>query len=114
METHAAGAAELLGDAALVRAVLDDFRTAPIGDADKALFAYIHKLNLEPSAINDSDVDQLRAAGWSDEAVYDAVTVCALFNFYNRWVDGTGDHKMPAEGYAASGRRIARDGYSRS
>ena len=30
--------------------------------------------------------------GWTDEAIYSAVSVCALFNFYNRWIDATGVH----------------------
>jgi hypothetical protein len=52
------------------------------------------------------------AAGWSEEAVYDAVTVCALFNFYNTWIDGTGVADMPAAAYEASGQRLATRGYA--
>ncbi len=57
-------------------------------------------------------MDLLKAAGWSDEAIYDAINVCALFNFYNRWIDanGVGDHS--AELYARSGERIAATGYA--
>jgi len=51
------------------------------------------------------------AAGWSDEAIYDAVSVCALFNFYNRWCDGSGVQPMQPEQYAASGKRLAAFGY---
>ena len=54
----------------------------------------------------------MRRAGWSDEALYDAITVCALFNFYNVWIDATGVHDMPAAGYEASGKRLATEGYS--
>jgi len=50
-------------------------------------------------------------AGWSEEAVYDAITVCALFNFYNKWIDATGVGDMPAEACAASGQRLAAFGY---
>jgi uncharacterized peroxidase-related enzyme len=96
-----------------VKAVLEDFRSAPISDAEKALFAFLQKLNAESSSIRRTDVDALRAAGWSDEAIYDAVTVCALFNFYNRWIDGTGVQDLPAEMYALSGKRLATNGYAR-
>jgi hypothetical protein len=41
-----------------------------------------------------------------------ALTVCALFNFYNVWIDATGVQDMPAEGYQASGTRLATHGYS--
>ena len=56
-------------------------------------------------------MDEAKAAGWSDEALYDALTVCALFNFYNTWIDATGVSDMPAAAYAASGQRLATVGY---
>ena len=56
-------------------------------------------------------VDQARAAGWSEAALYDAATVMALFNFYNRWTDAMGVQDMPAAAYAASGKRLAQLGY---
>jgi hypothetical protein len=37
--------------------------------------------------------------------------VCALFQFYNAWVDGHGVEDLGDAGYAASGVRLARDGY---
>ena len=94
-----------------MRAVLADYRTAPITDAERALFAYIDKANLNCASIGQADVDQLYAAGWTDEAIYDAVTVCSLFNFYNRWVDATGVHGMSEADYRASGKRLAQRGY---
>ena len=36
------------------------------------------------------DVDAVKAAGWSESAIYDAFTVCAAFNFFNRWLDASG------------------------
>ncbi len=93
--------------------MLHDFRTAPLPDAEKALFAYLDKVNLQPSAICQADVDVVKRAGWSDEAIYDAATVCALFNFYNRWIDATGVHDMPASAYELSGERLKEYGYYR-
>lgn len=57
------------------------------------------------------DVACARAADWSDEALFDAFTVVALFRFYNTWVDAAGVCDMAGEDYAASGRRIAALGY---
>lgn len=68
-------------------------------------------LNRQSNQIRRDDTDRLKAAGWSDEAIYDAVTVCALFRFYNVWADATGVHEMPAEAHAMSGRRLATRGY---
>lgn len=101
----------MLGDRALVDAVLDDYRSAPISDRDKALFEFIERMNRESSRLQPEDVDKVKAAGWSDEALYDAITVCALFNFYNKWIDATGVGDMPAASYSASGQRLASFGY---
>ncbi len=91
--------------------MLRDFRTAPIGDRAKALFAFLEKMNRESSRLRREDVEQVRAAGWSEEALYDAITVCALFNFYNKWVDATGVGDMTPDAYRASGERLAGLGY---
>ena len=84
----------------MVDAVLDDYRTAPISDRDKALFAFIDKMNRESNRMSREDIDTAKAAGWTEEALYDAISVCALFNFYNKWIDATGVHDMPAAAYA--------------
>jgi hypothetical protein len=78
------------------------------------LFAFIEKMNAQSSQIRRDDVDRVRSAGWSDEAIYDAISVCALFKFYNAWIDATGVHDMPVDAYAMSGRRLAAQGYVRS
>lgn len=92
-------------------AVLRDHRTAPLGDREKALFTFIEKMNRESNRLQPDDIEQAKAAGWSEEALYDAITVCALFNFYNKWIDATGVSDMPAAAYAASGERLATFGY---
>jgi uncharacterized peroxidase-related enzyme len=101
----------LLGDETLVNAVLDDYRTALISDREKALLAFIVKVNRESNTIGPPDIEALHRAGWNDEAIYDAITVCALFNFYNRWIDATGVHEMPAAAHRAGGKRLAERGY---
>ena len=101
----------MLGSRPLVDAVLHDYRTAPIDAREKALFAFIDKVNGHSAQLRKEDVDEAKAAGWSDEALYDAITVCALFNFYNKWIDASGVSDMPAAAYAASGRRLATVGY---
>ena len=94
-------------------AVIEDYRSAPIDDREKALFAFIEKMNEQSNLIRCEDVDRVKAAGWSDEAVYDAITVCALFRFYNAWIDATGVHDLPASAYRMSGKRMAAQGYVR-
>jgi hypothetical protein len=92
--------------------VLDDFRTAPISEREKALFAFVEKMNRESNRLAPEDVEAVKSAGWSEEAIYDAITVCALFNFYNKWIDATGVSDMPAMAYEMSGERLAARGYA--
>ena len=92
--------------------MLADYRTAPIDDKHKALFAFLEKMNRESNRLRREDLDEARAAGWSDEALYDAITVCALFNFYNKWIDATGVSDMSAAAYAMSGERLGTVGYA--
>jgi hypothetical protein len=62
-------------------------------------------------SIGPADVEYARGAGWTDEALYDAITVVSLFQFYNNWIDATGVSDMPALGYEMSGKRLATQGY---
>ncbi len=91
--------------------MLENYETAPISDAEKALLKFVAKVNRRPDGVDLADVAEARSAGWSDEALYDAISVCALFNFYNRWIAGNGVQDMTAFGYEMSGRRIATEGY---
>ncbi len=91
--------------------MLENHRTAPIDDKRKALFSFIEKMNAASTTIGPADIQALERAGWTQEAIYDAITVCALFNFYNKWIDATGVQDMTPEGYATSGKRLADGGY---
>ncbi len=95
-----------------MQAVLADVDTAPVSEKDRALYSFIRKTVADSLSIKQDDVDRVKAAGWSDEAIYDAITVCALFQFYNTWIDATGVQDMPAIGYEMSGHRLATDGYA--
>lgn len=97
----------------MVQAVLEDYVTAPISPQERALFHFIARVNGDSTAIRQTDIDEARAAGWSDEALYDAITVCSLFRFYNTWVDATGVGDLPAIGYVMSGQRLATRGYDK-
>ena len=63
--------------------------------------------------ITPADMQPLYEVGWDDEAIYYAITVCALFNFYNRWIDATGVHALSDEAHREGGKRTATNGYVR-
>ncbi|HEX7362855.1 MAG TPA: hypothetical protein VF283_20380 [Bryobacteraceae bacterium] len=104
----------MLGSAELVEGVLKDVETSQLSDAQKALFRFVRKVNEDSVSIQPADIDTLHTAGYTDEAIYYAITVCALFNFYNRWIDASGVHPMSDEAHRAGGKRSAIHGYSRS
>ncbi len=92
-------------------AVLEDHHASPLSEEEKALFDFIEKVNRASHTITRDDVDRVRGSGWSDEAVYDAITVCALFRFFNTWVDAAGVEDMPAMAYEALAKKMARRDY---
>ncbi|MDB4882676.1 MAG: putative peroxidase, selenocysteine-containing [Gemmatimonadetes bacterium] len=100
-----------MGDRDLVAGVLADLESAPISEKDRALYRFVRKMVHDSLSIGEADVAVARAAGWSDEALYDAITVVALFQFYNAWIDATGVRDMSAIGYEMSGQRLATQGY---
>lgn len=71
-------------------------------------------MNRDSPRIGPADIQPLYDAGWTDEAIYDAITVCALFNFFNRWIDATGVHPMSDEAHRAAAKRMAQAGYIRT
>ncbi len=101
-----------MGDEALVWSVIEDLEASALPENEKALLRFVRKVNSHSPAITAADMEPLRAAGWSDEAIYYAITVCALFNFYNRWIDATGVHPMSDEGHRKRGKISARGGYA--
>jgi alkylhydroperoxidase family enzyme len=82
-------------------------------ESEKVLLRFVAKVNHHSPQITPQDFVPLRAAGWSDEAIYYAITVCALFNFYNRWVDATGVHAMSDESHRKRAKISAQTGYVR-
>ena len=110
---HAAAAAELLGSEELVWQALRDVEGAPLDEKTKALLRFTGRMTRQLSTLTAVDVDALRAAGWDDEAIYYAITTCALFNFYNRWITATGVPEMSRKAHRRQGQHLASRGYIR-
>jgi uncharacterized peroxidase-related enzyme len=111
MKYHAAVAAELLGNEDLVEASLSDLENCSLSEQEKAMLRFVRKVNLDAPSITADDMQPLHQVGWTDEAIYSAVSVCALFNFYNRWIDATGVHPMSEEAHRKFAKGTANNGY---
>ena len=104
--------AELRGEE-LVAGVIGDLETSGLTEKEKALFRFVDKVNSESPKISPEDMHPLYAVGWDDEVIYYAITVCALFNFYNRWIDASGVHALSDEMHRQNAKRSAIAGYVR-
>ena len=96
-----------------VASILSNLDASPLSEKDKALLRFVDKVNADSPAITAADMDPLYAVGWDDEAIYYAITVCSLFNFYNRWIDASGVHALSEEAHRQGGKRSASVGYVR-
>ncbi len=98
-------------DAGLIAAVLNDWRAAPVSEQIRAVLGFLETLTLRPDAVSAKDVQQMRQAGVSDEAIEEAVAVCAAFNIADRLAD-TFDYEPPdAEGARRGGEHLLLHGY---
>ena len=94
-----------------MKAVIDDWRSAPLDAKLRATLGFLEKLTLQPNDVRPADVTPLRRAGVSDAAIEDAINVCALFSIYDRLADALGWYLPDAGGYAASAQNLLSRGY---
>ena len=55
-----------------------------------ALLTYAKKLTQEPSMVEDSDIENLRLAGWDEQGIYEATALISLFNLTGRMEAASG------------------------
>ncbi len=95
----------------LLDALTDDLDTANIDAKMRPVLRYIRKLTQTPARMTQDDADAVFAAGWDESALYDAVQVCCLYNFMNRFTDGLGLVADPDQ-FDAEAKRIRASGYA--
>lgn len=88
-----------------------EWRTAPMPEKLHAMLVFLEKLTLDAHDVGPEDMAPLRAAGLSDEAIEDAIHVCAAFNTINRVADTLGFDLQTPEGYAGAARFLLKVGY---
>ncbi len=90
MEAHAHDLRAEVDDESLVEAIKTDWTRAPLRAADRVLLDFAVTLTETPGAMTRGHVDALRAAGFNDRAISDAVHVVSYFNYINRIADAVG------------------------
>ena len=61
----------------------------------RALCDFAVKLSAAPAPSSRADADTLRAHGWDDAAIHDAIQVIAYFNYINRIAEAVGIEPEP-------------------
>ena len=84
-----------LGSKEAVLAVQRDFRTAGLSDKDVEMLAYAEQITRDASRITQTDIDRLRAVGFTDQQICD-IALCASFrSFVSRFFDAVGAGPEP-------------------
>ncbi|MDJ0927325.1 MAG: peroxidase [Gammaproteobacteria bacterium] len=106
-------------DESIFDELLDDIDSASVDARLKPILRYVKKLTLTPSKMTQADAEAIFAAGWDEQAFVDVVSICAVQNFFNRFVDGigidvdsetarqTGAKLLPTIGYAGIAAKLA-------
>jgi len=71
----------------------------------------LEKVTLIPWETGPEDITPLRAEGVSEQAIEDALVVCALFNIIDRIADALDVAIPSAEGFARTADRLLEQGY---
>ena len=111
--SHKYTASELGVDESAFDQLLVSIDDAPIDEKLKPLVRFVQKLNQTPSHMTAGDVASVRAAGWSEDTIFDAICICGFNNLMNRVVDATGIEGTEEE-HRESGQRLASLGYDGS
>lgn len=109
---HTATAAAFGVDEDLVTALVADVDTAPVEESMRPVLGLVRTLTLTPARVRDAEIAAVYAAGWDEQALHDVVSVCALFNFMNRLVEGLGIVATPEYFQISSRRLAAQAGYA--
>jgi uncharacterized peroxidase-related enzyme len=75
---------------AFVDSIARDWREAELSPADRALCGFAAKPTHDQDRMTPADLDALRAHGFDDRAIHDAVQVIGYFNYVTRVADALG------------------------
>lgn len=77
-------------DEALIRALSEDYRAAPISAQERAMLDYVVQLTKDATRITPQYHERLRAEGFDDKAILQITLIASWFNYINRVADALG------------------------
>jgi uncharacterized peroxidase-related enzyme len=90
VESHAEFLRRVTLDGDLVRQLREDYKNAPITDAERVMCDYVVKLTKDATQILPDDHRQLRESGFDDTAILQITLIASWFNYINRVADALG------------------------
>ena len=99
---HGSALRELSDDKVDADRLTLDYRRADLTPRQRAMLDFVVKITVEPVRCEESDLDALRAHGFSDEDIWDVIEVAAMYNFTNRLAMATG--QLPNREYHSLAR----------
>ncbi|WP_028879500.1 peroxidase-related enzyme [Terasakiella pusilla] len=99
---HGQAVRELSGDPQLGEMIVMNYRVADLSAKQRAMLDFAWKLTETPHDIGDADRQNLRDAGWTNDAICDISDTTAFFNYTNRMAHGL--DMMPNPEYHAMSR----------
>ena len=102
ISSHSGYLRAMSGDPTLPDRLREDWRQNAPDERARAMLALAEKLTRDAHGTGPGDLDALRAAGLSEEEIFDAVETIATFNFTNRLTSALGMEQSPE--FEAMGR----------
>lgn len=94
-----------------IERLLKDPNDASVDARLRVLLAFVRKLMLTPNEMTKADADAVLAAGWSEDALHDAVGITARSAFMHRIVGAYGFTPLTREAAAKKAHKRIEHGY---
>lgn len=102
LAAHGSAVRQLSGDPKLGEQIAMNYRAATLDRKQRAMLDFSWKMTKQPEAIDATDRQTLRDAGWSDREIWDIAAVASFFNMSNRMSAAT--DMQPNDEYHAMAR----------
>jgi uncharacterized peroxidase-related enzyme len=86
---HGAAVRQYSGNPLLGEQIAMNYRVARLDKRQRAMLDFAAKLTVQPWAVEDSDRERLRRAGFSERDIWDIAAVTGFFNMSNRVASAT-------------------------
>ncbi len=74
----------------MVRALEEDYKSAPIAEQDRVMLDYVVQVTNDATRISPADHERLRAVGFDDQGILQITLIASWFNYINRVADALG------------------------